>query len=131
MRHNIRTLEYSYDNIYSMPDSLRRFKAGVFQALAHPTRIAIIELLGNRELSAGDLIEELGMEQANVSQHLAVLRSRQLVVNRKAGNQVFYSVRDPMLLEVLALMRSYFQKHLAEAMAMLDEIGEPQMENGK
>ncbi len=114
-----------------MPDSVRRFKADVFQALAHPTRIAIIELLGKRELSAGEMIEALGMEQANVSQHLAVLRSRQLVVNRKAGNQVFYSVRDPILLEVLALMRIYFQQHLTEAMAMLEEIGESQMENGK
>ena len=115
----------------AMPDSLRRFKADVFQALAHPTRIAIIELLGNRELSAGDLIEELGMEQANVSQHLAVLRSRQLVVNRKAGNQVFYSVRDPILLQVLALMRSYFHKHLNEALAILEEIGGSQAENTK
>ena len=108
-----------------MQDSLRRFKADVFQALAHPTRIAIIELLGQGELSAGDLIDRLGMEQGNVSQHLAVLRSRQLVLNRKAGNQVFYSVRDPILLEVLALMRSYFQKHLADAMAMLEEINAP------
>lgn len=106
-------------------DSLRRFKADIFQALAHPTRIAILDLLGEGELSAGDLIERLGMEQANVSQHLAVLRSRRLVLNRKAGNQVFYSVRDPILLEVLALMRSYFQKHLAEAMALLEEIGAP------
>jgi DNA-binding transcriptional ArsR family regulator len=114
-----------------MPDSLRRFKADIFQALAHPTRIAIIELLGKGELSAGDLIEELGLEQANVSQHLSVLRSRQLVTNRKAGNQVFYSVRDPILLEVLALMRSYFQRHRAEALAMLEEIGGSQMENGK
>ena len=125
-------IEYSDAIIVdAMPDSLRRFKADVFQALAHPTRIAIIELLGNRELSAGDLIEELGMEQANVSQHLAVLRSRQLVVNRKAGNQVFYSVRDPILLQVLALMRSYFQKHLNDALAILEEIGESQTENGK
>ena len=114
-----------------MPDSLRRFKASIFQALAHPTRIAIIELLGNRELSAGELIDGLGMEQANVSQHLAVLRSRQLVANRKAGNQVFYSVRDPLLLEVLALMRTYFQKHLTEALAMLGEMGEPPLESEK
>jgi ArsR family transcriptional regulator len=128
----MRKIEYSYVIITdAMPDSLRRFKADVFQALAHPTRIAIVELLGSRELSAGELIEELGMEQANVSQHLAVLRSKQLVVNRKAGNQVFYSVRDPILLEVLALMRSYFQKHLTEALAILEEIGESQMENGK
>lgn len=107
-----------------MPESLRRFKAEIFQALAHPTRVAIIELLWDRELSAGDLIEKLGMEQANISQHLAVLRSRQLVVNRKAGNQVFYSVRDPILLEVFGLMRTYFQKHLAETLEMLAENGQ-------
>lgn len=70
-----------------MPDSLRRFKADIFQALAHPTRIAIIELLEDGELSAGELIEKLGMEQANISQHLAVLRAKQLVVNRKAGTR--------------------------------------------
>lgn len=108
-----------------MQDSLRRFKADTFQALAHPTRIAILELLSAGEISAGELIEKLGMEQANVSQHLAVLRSRQLVSNRKAGNQVFYSVRDPLIIEVLALMRTYFHAHLREALEMLDEMDKP------
>jgi ArsR family transcriptional regulator len=108
-----------------MPESLRQFKADIFQALAHPTRIAILELLSPGELSAGVLIEKLGMEQANVSQHLAVLRTKQIVVNRKAGNQVFYSARDPIIFEVLALMRVYFQKQLKEALGMLDEIDKP------
>ncbi len=105
-----------------MQDALRRFKADIFQALAHPTRIAIMELLQNGELSAGDLMERLGMEQANISQHLAVLRGKQLVVNRKEGNKVFYSVRDPIIIKVLALMRRYFQKHLKESLELLDEI---------
>jgi len=105
-----------------MQDSLRRFKADIFQALAHPTRIAIIELLEGGELSAGELMEKLGMEQANISQHLAVLRAKQLVVNRKAGNQVFYAVRDPIIIKVLALMRRYFQKHLKEALELLSEM---------
>ena len=105
-----------------MPDSLRRFKADIFQALAHPTRIAIIELLRDGELSAGELMGKLGMEQANVSQHLAVLRAKLIVANRKAGNQVFYSVRDPIITEVLALMRRYFQKHLKEAQGLLNEM---------
>ncbi len=108
-----------------MQNALRRFKADMFQALGHPTRIAIIELLANGELSAGALIEKLGMEQANVSQHLAVLRAKQIVVNRKAGNQVFYSVRDPLITEVLALMKRYFQKHLKEALSMLVEMDRP------
>jgi len=111
-----------------LPDTLRRFKADIFQALAHPTRIAIIELLEGGELSAGDLIAKLGMEQANVSQHLGVLRAKQLVVNRKAGNQVFYSVRDPIIIEVLALMRRYFQKNLKEAIGLLDEMGDHPVE---
>ncbi len=105
-----------------MQDSLRRFKANIFQALAHPTRIAILEVLGEGELSAGALIEKLGLEQANASQHLAVLRSKQVVSNRKAGNQVFYSVKDPIILEVLALMRRYFHSHLKESLSMLDEM---------
>jgi DNA-binding transcriptional ArsR family regulator len=108
-----------------MPESLRQFKADIFQALAHPTRIAILELLSPGELSAGVLIEKLGMEQANVSQHLAVLRAKQIVVTRKVGNQVFYSARDPIIFEVLALMRVYFQKQLKEALGMLDEIDKP------
>ena len=105
-----------------MPDSLRRFKADIFQALAHPTRIAIIELLQNGELSAGELMEELEMEQANVSQHLSVLRAKMIVANRKSGNQVFYSVRDPIITEVLALMRRYFQKYLKETQGLLKEM---------
>lgn len=108
-----------------MQDSLRRFKADIFQALAHPTRIAILELLSPGELSAGALIEKLDMEQANVSQHLAVLRAKQLVSNRKVGNQVFYAVRDPIIIEVLNLMRTYFHSHLKEALGMLDEIEKP------
>lgn len=108
-----------------MQDALRRFKADMFQALGHPTRIAIVELLSEGELSAGALIEKLGIEQANVSQHLAVLRAKQIVTNRKQGNQVFYSVRDPLIGEVLALMRRYFQAHLKEALEMLDEMEKP------
>jgi len=76
-------------------------------------------------MSAGALIEKLGMEQANVSQHLAVLRSKQLVSHRKVGNQVFYSVRDPILIEVLHLMRAYFHAHLKKALGILDQMEKP------
>jgi DNA-binding transcriptional ArsR family regulator len=102
-----------------MQEALRRFKAEFFQALAHPTRIALVEQLRNGELSAGTLIERLGVEQANASQHLAVLRAKNIVVNRKVGNQVFYSVRDPLIIEVLDIMRRYFHSHMNEVVATL------------
>ena len=106
-----------------MSDSLRRFKADFFQALSHPTRIAIVELLRDGPLPAGKLIEKLGIEQANASQHLAVLRPKQIVLNRKReGNQVFYSLRHPILTEVLDLMRRYFQAHIRGTLAEMGEI---------
>jgi ArsR family transcriptional regulator len=112
-----------------MQNALRSFKASIFQALAHPSRIAVVELLRNGELSAGAIQERVGLEQANLSQHLAVLRSRQIIVNRKEGNQVFYSLRDPMIADVLDIMRRYFQANLTQAIAMLNEVeAEPQRE---
>ncbi|MEO7650134.1 MAG: metalloregulator ArsR/SmtB family transcription factor [Bryobacteraceae bacterium] len=105
-----------------MTQELRRFKAEIFQALGHPTRIAIVEALRNGELSAGQLIGRLALEQANASQHLSILRSRQIVVNRKEGNQVFYSLRDPALIEVLDILKRYFYSHLSQTRSMLEEI---------
>lgn len=105
-----------------MQSLLRSYKASLFQALSHPTRIAIVEVLRDGELSARVMQDRLGLEQANLSQHLAILRSRQVVVNRKEGNQVFYSLRSPVLLEVLDIMRRYFQANLEDAIQMLGEI---------
>jgi len=105
-----------------MSQELRRFKAEIFHALAHPTRIAIVETLRDAEVSAGRLIEKLGLEQANASQHLSILRSKQIVTSRKDGNQVFYSLRDPVLIEVLDVLRRYFYSQLSQTMSMLKEM---------
>ncbi len=105
-----------------MRQQLHQFKAEIFQALAHPTRIAIVESLRDREMSAGQIIEQLGLEQSNASQHFAVLRSKQIVTSRKEGNQVFYSLRDPVLIEVLDILKRYFYSHVSQTMSMLKEI---------
>jgi ArsR family transcriptional regulator len=105
-----------------MPNQLRAYKAAVFQALAHPTRIAIVEILRNGELSAGAMQARLGIEQANLSQHLAILRARQIVVNRKEGTQVFYSLPNPVLGEMLDIMRHYCQTNLTQAIRTMGEM---------
>ncbi len=107
----------------SMQDNLRLFKADIFRALAHPTRIAIIELLRDEgEVPVSIVYDRLGLEQSNASQHLAVLRSKHLVQTRKDGNQVFYSLRDKIIGEVLDLMRRYFQSHLTESLELMKDM---------
>ena len=116
----IRKTEYTG----SMQEKLREYKASIFQAMSHPTRIAILEVLRDRELSARTIQEKLGVEQANLSQHLAILRNRQIVSSRKDGNQVFYSIRNPMLVEVLDIMRQRNATKIVKAKTMVsEEIG--------
>jgi len=52
-----------------------------------------------------------------------VLRAKQIVVNRKAGNQVFYRLRDPILIELLDLMRRYFKAHVDGTLRELEQMG--------
>lgn len=99
------------------------FKAEIFKALSHPTRVAIIELLyKERELPVTRIHEQLGLEQTNVSQHLSVLRDKHLVTGRKHGNQVYYFLRHPVLGEVLDLLRHYCHAHLKEALGLLEKM---------
>lgn len=105
-----------------MPATVRHLKAEILQALAHPTRIAIVESLQDGELSAGQLVARLKLEQANASQHLAVLRARQVVQNRKEGNQVYYSLRHPAFVRVLDLLRDACYELLSESETLLDEM---------
>lgn len=101
---------------------LHRFKADFFGTLAHPTRIRIIELLRDGEKSAGELVTALGLEQSNVSQHLARLREKNILVARKQGIGVFYGIRDPKLFQVLDLLREYFHEHLSEIQGMMRQL---------
>ena len=101
---------------------IRQFKASIFQALAHPTRLQILEALRGGEMSVNEILAGIDRGQANISQHLTTLRLRGLVVNRKVGNQVFYSVRDRVLFKVLDLMRDYSRTHLKEHMSWLKRL---------
>jgi DNA-binding transcriptional ArsR family regulator len=103
-------------------DALRKFKAGIFRVLAHPTRIHIIETLRAKELSVNEILEQVKVGQANLSQHLMILRQNRLVITKKRGNKVLYRLRDPLLVEVLDAMRQYFQKYFSDSIAMLRQM---------
>jgi DNA-binding transcriptional ArsR family regulator len=106
-------------------EMLQVWKADFFKALAHPARIKILEYLRPGEKTAGEILEALGLEQSNGSQHLAVLRNRNILIARREGLNVFYSVRDPMLYQILDLLRQYFHEHLSDLRGLLEALDEP------
>jgi DNA-binding transcriptional ArsR family regulator len=105
-----------------MPQQLANFKSEFFKALAHPVRIRILDCLRNGEKGVNELSAMLQIEQANVSQQLAILRARNLVIGRKAGSGVFYSVSDRCIFKLLDVAKEIFNNHLIEVRDMLREI---------
>jgi DNA-binding transcriptional ArsR family regulator len=86
---------------------LRELHARVCKAIADPKRLLIINLLRDGELSVGDICEELRVSQSNASQHLAMLRERDIVTSRRSGTTVYYALRSDKILQAIDLMREF------------------------
>jgi ArsR family transcriptional regulator len=106
----------------SMPQQLANFKAEFFKALAHPIRIRILDCLRDGEKAVNELSEVLQIEPANVSQQLAILRVRNIVIGRKAGSNVYYSVSDTTLFRLLDVAKDIFNNHLVGVREMLQQM---------
>ena len=102
--------------------NLGRFKAEFFKALAHPLRIAVLDMLRGGELGVNELCSLLNVEQSTLSQQLAVLRNRDIVVARKEGLNVYYSVRDKTVFKLLDVAKQIFNNQLISVQDMLSQM---------
>ena len=102
---------------------LHELHARVCKAIADPKRLLIINELRDRELSVGDLCEALGLSQSNVSQHLAILRERGVVLSRREGTSVFYRLRGSKVIAAVDLLRDFLAEDLADRGRLGDVIG--------
>ena len=107
-----------------MNHPVRRFKAEFFKALGHPMRIVLLESLRNGEKSVNELQTALEIDQSSVSRQLAILRSRNIVEDRKEGTTVYYQVRDPAVFQLLDIAREIFNNHLIDTQAMLQQLAD-------
>ncbi len=88
-----------------MSAPLYQLKAEFFKTLGHPARIRVLELLSDREHAVAEMLPQVGIEAAHLSQQLAVLRRANLVTSRKEGCTVYYSLTSPHVVELLAVAR--------------------------
>jgi ArsR family transcriptional regulator len=101
---------------------LYQAKAEFFKALAHPARIRVLELLSEREHSVSEMLPHVGIEPAHLSQQLSVLRRLNLVVTRKEGSTVYYSLVSPQVAELLRVARRILTEVLAVQVELLDNL---------
>jgi DNA-binding transcriptional ArsR family regulator len=106
----------------SAAGDLQMFKAQFFRALAHPTRIRILEILVRGGRTVQDLQDALALDQPIVSQQLAVLRNQGIVTAHKEGLSVRYALRDPLVGALLDVARRIFNHHLVSTRGLLREL---------
>lgn len=82
--------------------------ARCLKVLAHPIRLMIIHLLGEGELSVQEVEKAVGISQSSVSQHLSLLKDKEILESRRVAQQVFYRLRDPRVLQLTAITRELF-----------------------
>ena len=102
--------------------SLQVFKAEFFKALGHPLRIRVLETLVAGDRSVQELQEALGTDQPTVSQQLAVLRAKNIVIANKVGTSVRYALRDPLVRDLLDVARRIFNNQLIDSQSLLREL---------
>ncbi|HBG74752.1 MAG: hypothetical protein A2X25_12005 [Chloroflexi bacterium GWB2_49_20] len=91
---------------------LYKLHANICHTLAHPKRLEIIDQLSRGEMSVTKLAETLGISQSNLSQHLAIMRQKGIVITRREGLIVHYRLSNPKITQACDLMRQVLLEHL-------------------
>jgi len=101
-------------------------KSDFFKALAHPTRVRILERLAKseEEVCVCELIEDFGIEQSNLSQHLSILRKQHLIESTKVGLKVLYRIKYPEVLIILGKVQEILAQQLKEGEALMKHLAE-------
>lgn len=101
---------------------LDQLKAEFFKTFGHPGRIRILELLSQREHSVAEMLREVGIEPAHMSQQLAVLRRANLAAFRKDGASVLYTITSPEIAQLMAVARSILTGVLSGQAELLEDL---------
>ena len=89
-------------------------KSRIFKALAHPTRLLIVDELAVRERCVLDLTEMVGADMSTVSKHLSILKAAGIIEDEKRGTQVFYTLKFPCVLNFFSCVRDVQESMIEE-----------------
>jgi DNA-binding transcriptional ArsR family regulator len=95
-------------------EQLYRLQADLCRALAEPTRLKLLSLLGEKPRAVRDLVEATGERQTKISQHLAIMRKLRIVRTERQGTEIHYSLADPRILEACRITREVLLQQLVQ-----------------
>lgn len=91
-------------NIFIRKEKFYHLYSDLCKTMSNPRRLAIIDTIHKGEMTVSTLVKETGISQANISQHLAILRSKGVARTRREGNNIYYSIANPKIIEAYDLL---------------------------
>jgi ArsR family transcriptional regulator len=111
----MQTLEYTANGMLAPTEKhLLRLQSEICKTLSNARRLEILHELREGERSVGELCTVTGLRQANVSQHLAQMRDRKMVLQRRSGNAVLYRIADKRINRACDIMREFLIHRASE-----------------
>ena len=95
--------------------------ARICKAIADPKRLLIINELRDGPMTVNEIAEALELSQSNTSQHLAILRDRNVVTTSRAGNTIYYALNSTKVIEAIDLLRAFMAEHMVDLDVPADE----------
>jgi len=105
-------------------EPILELQADILKTLANPRRLEIVHLLASEPMTVGRMVEELGIAQPNVSQHLALMRAAGVVEAERDGREIRYRLADPDIIVACGLMRQALQRRLARLARISDQAAQ-------
>ena len=102
-----------------MEEQIYHYHAEMCKVLSHPKRLELIGMLRDEEMKAGELSQRLGLTPSNLSQHLAIMRERRILASRKEGNEVYYRIANPKLLQAFDILREILFEQIRQDAALI------------
>jgi len=120
----MRVLEVAVgDSKRKAEEELYKLQAEFCKGMAHPKRILILNTLKQGEMSVNELADATGIPQANLSQHLSLLRQLGLLDARRKGSNIYYSIADKRIVEACSLVREAIGERLRRDRQVMEAAG--------
>jgi len=99
-------------NVQSSPKDIEiAWAARCLKAMSNPLRLKILCVLDSSSMSVQEIVNQVGSSQSNISQHLAILREKNIIDFKKEANRVYYFINDPRMLKLIEMMHAVFCDH--------------------
>ena len=95
---------------------LYKIHAGLCKVFSNPTRLEILNLLRDEELSVTELIAKTKLNQANISQHLSIMKSKGIVISDRKGKNIYYRLTNPKIIKAFDIIREILSERLRSRM---------------